>query len=65
MAGLSGIVPGVWANLRGWSKEQVSTYQGGALARMGCLGFIGRRWEYRRVHYELTEDGKAFIKDVI
>jgi len=49
---------------RGWTKEQVSTYQGGALARMGSLGLIGRRWEYRRVHYEVTKAGIAFIKGV-
>jgi len=46
---------------RGWNEDLVSTYQGGALARATALGMIGRRWEYRRVHYMLTDSGLEFI----
>ena len=46
---------------RGWNEDLVSTYQGGALARATALGMIGRRWEYRKVHYILTDSGLEFI----
>ena len=46
---------------RGWTEEMVSTNQGGALARMGALGLIGRRWEYRTVHYLVNDAGMKFI----
>jgi len=46
---------------RGWNEDLVSTYQGGALARATALGMIGRRWEYRRVHYLLTDSGMEFL----